>query len=76
MVKKYKTLKLLNCFTQVFFEQQYFNPIPLFTWVFLGLLKLETVIPHLKKIQKIYKSRDTPNFCYIKKYRYRLHFDI
>ena len=38
MVKKYKTLKLLNCFTQVFFEQQYFNPIPLFTWVFLGLL--------------------------------------
>ena len=46
-------------------------------------------IPDLKKIQKIYKSRDKPlhtsdisifsseisNSCYIKKYRYRLHFN-
>ena len=49
--------------------------------------KLGTIIP-LRKIQKIYKSRDThhefswhPNFsseirkfCYIEKYRYSLHF--
>ena len=54
------------------------------------MMKLGTVIPFLKKIQKIYQSRDkslefylrqhffTGNqrkFCYIKKYRYRLHFD-
>ena len=53
------------------------------------MMKLDTVIPYLKKIQKIYESRDTPlssadisifsmeisKDCYIKKYRYRLHFD-
>ena len=41
-----------------------------------------TVIPYLKKIQKIYESLDTlpyfcweiSKFCYIKKCRYRLHF--
>ena len=50
-------------------------------------MKLGTVIPYLKKIQKINESRDTHladigmfsleinRFCYIKKYRYRLHFD-
>ena len=46
------------------------------------------VVPYLKKIQKIYESRDTPlssadisifsleisRFCNIKKYKYRLHF--
>ena len=51
-------------------------------------VKLGTVIPYLKKIEKIYKTRDmllefclhhhfSPGinkFCYIKKYRYRLHF--
>ena len=50
------------------------------------IMKLGTVIPYLKKIQKIHESRDTlldisifspeiSKFCYIKKYRYRLHFD-
>ena len=55
------------------------------------MTKLGTVIPYLKKIQKIYESRDTSiEFClhqqfftgnqqiyisYIKKYRHRLHFD-
>ena len=53
------------------------------------MMKLGTVIPYLKKIQKIYESRNTPlefcwhqhfppkirKFCYIKKYRYRLYFD-
>ena len=47
------------------------------------MMKLGTVIPYLRKIKKIYKSRDTPlqfcwhqhfspetsSFCYIKKYR-------
>ena len=51
-------------------------------------MKLGTVIPYLKKIQIIYESSDTPlasvdisifspeisKFCFIKKYRYRLHF--
>ena len=54
------------------------------------MMKLGTVITYLKKIQETYKSQDTPlsstdirnfspeinNFCYIKKYRYRLHFNI
>ena len=53
------------------------------------MVKLGTLIPYLKKIQKIYKSCDTPlefcshqyfftrniKFCYIKKYGYRLYFD-
>ena len=55
------------------------------------MIKLGTFITYLKKIQKIYKSRDThlklsrltsgffsseiSNFCYIKKNRYRLHFN-
>ena len=52
-------------------------------------MKLGTVLRYLKKIKKIYESRETSLefcwhqhfstettiFCYIKKYRYRLHFD-
>ena len=55
--------------------------------------KYETwqVIPYIKNIQKMYKSRDTQfssstyisifskrirNFCYINNYRYRLHFYV
>ena len=55
----------------------------------MGAVKLGTVIPYLRKIQKLYKSRDTSlefcwhqhfspetsKFCYIKKYTYRLEFD-
>ena len=54
------------------------------------MMRLGTVIPYLKKIEKIYESRDTchescwdqqfspeiSKFYYIKKYTYRLHFDI
>ena len=54
------------------------------------IMKLGTVIPYLKKIQKIYQSLTHPlssgdisifsseinKFRYVKKYRYRLHFDI
>ena len=53
------------------------------------MIKLSTVIPYLTKIQNIYKSRDIPikfcwhqyfftkigNLSYVKKYRYRLHFN-
>ena len=53
------------------------------------MMKLGTVIPYPKKIQKIHEPRDTPleffwhqhflpkisKFCYIKKYRFRLYFD-
>ena len=53
------------------------------------MMKLGTVIPYLRKIQKIYKSRDTSlefcwhqyfspeinSFIYIRKYKYKLHFD-
>ena len=52
------------------------------------LMKLGTVIPHLRMIQKYINhvkhpsssadinifSRKISNFCFIKKYRYRLHF--
>ena len=64
-------------------------PFPKIFHTYLTMMKLGTVIPYLRKIQKIYKSRDTPlisadvsifspeisKFCYIKKYRYRLDFD-
>ena len=53
------------------------------------MMKLGTVIPYLKIIKKIRKTREQPlrsvdissfsskisNFCYIKKCRYRLHFN-
>ena len=53
------------------------------------MMKLGTLIPNLKKVQKIYKSRVTPlefcwyqhflpeirKFCHIKKYIYRFYFD-
>ena len=56
---------------------------------YITLMKLGIVMPYLKKIQKIHKSSDTllssadvsifspeiSNFCYIKKYRYRLGFN-
>ena len=60
-------------------------PLPKICHTYPTMMKLSTVIPYLKKIQNIYESRDTPpdfsifseeisKFCYIKKYRYRLHF--
>ena len=64
-------------------------PLPRICHTYPTMMKLGTIIPYLKKIQKLYQSRDTPlssadisifsreisKFCYIKKYRYRLHFD-
>ena len=63
-------------------------PLPKICHTCPTIMKLSTVIPYLKKIQKIYESRDTPlifadisiftreisKFCSFKKYRYRLHF--
>ena len=64
-------------------------PLPIISYAYPTMMKVGTVIPYLKKIQKIYKSLDTPlssadisifspeinNTCCIKKYRYRLHFN-
>ena len=65
------------------------QPLPKICCTYSTMMKLGKFIPYPKRIQKIYKSRETPlssaemnifspeisNFHYIKKYRYRLHFD-
>ena len=65
-------------------------PLRKISHIYLTMMKLATVTTYLKKIQKVYESRDIPlafhwhqqfsteisKACYIKKYRYRLHFDI
>ena len=39
-------------------------PLPKICHIYPTMMKLDTVIPHLKKTQKIYESRDTtPEFC-------------
>ena len=39
-------------------------PLPKICPTYPAMMKLGTVIPYLKKIQKIYESRDTPlEFC-------------
>ena len=66
-------------------------PLPKICYTYPTMMKLGTLIPYLEKIQKQNNSRDTSldfcrhqhfftisaisKFCYIKKYRYRLHFD-
>ena len=64
-------------------------PLPKICLTYPAMMKLGTVTPYPKKIQKIYESRDTPlefsrhqhfspeisRFCDIKKYSYRLYFD-
>ena len=38
--------------------------LPKFCHTYRTMMKLDTVIPYLKKIQNIYESRDThPKFC-------------
>ena len=63
-------------------------PLPKICHTYTAMVKLGAVIPYLKKIQRMHKTRDTPlisadisdflpeisKFCYIKKCRYRLHF--
>ena len=40
------------------------TPFPKICHTYHAMMKLGTVIPYLKKIQKIYESRDTPpEFC-------------
>ena len=40
------------------------DPLPKICRTYPKMMKLDTVIPYLKKIQKIYESRDTPlEFC-------------
>ena len=64
-------------------------PISKTCHIYPTIMRLGTVLPYLKKIQKIHKSCDIPlefcwhlhfspeviNFCYIKKYRWRLEFN-
>ena len=39
-------------------------PLPTICYTYPTMMKLDTVIPYPKKIQKIYESRDTPlEFC-------------
>ena len=66
------------------------DPLPKFCHRYPTMMKLGTVIPYLKKRFKKYMnhviqplssaeisifSPEISKFCYIKKYRYRLHFD-
>ena len=66
------------------------SPLPKTCHTYSTMMKLGTFITYLKKIQKKYVTHVTrplistdisifsleiSNFCYIKKYRYRLHFD-
>ena len=65
------------------------SPLSKICHTYLTMMKLGTVIPYLKKIQKTYKSSGASlescrykyfspkinNFCYINKYRYRSHFN-
>ena len=62
--------------------------LPKMSYTYLAMMKLPTVIHYLKKIQKYINhvkqplssaginifSPEIEKFCYIKKYRYRLHF--
>ena len=65
-------------------------PFPQICHTYPAMMKLDTVTSYLSKTEKVYELRDTPlsspgiisifsleinNFCYIKKYRYSLHFD-
>ena len=59
-------------------------PLPKIFHTYSTMMKFGTVIPYIKKIQKVYESCDIPissadisifspgisKFCYIKKYRY------
>ena len=61
-------------------------PLPKICLTYPTVMKLGTVIPYLKKIQRVYEPRplnfadisifspEISKFCYIKKYGYRLHF--
>ena len=61
------------------------GPLPKICHTYLTMIKLGTIIPYLKEIQKIFESLETLlefcNFsvesskvCYTRKYMYRLHF--
>ena len=57
-------------------------PLPKICQTYPTMMKLGTAIPYLKKIQKMCSadvsifSPESSKFCYLNKYRYRLHFDI
>ena len=47
-------------------------PLPKISHTYPTMIKLGTVVPYQRKIQKIHELR---KFCYIKKYRHKFHFD-
>ena len=67
----------------------FWAPLPKIRHTYRTMMKLGTVIPYLRNIQKMYKSLthslssagisiflpEIRKFCYIKKYTYRLEFD-
>ena len=89
------TLSISSIFYVLIFYFLFFNPIQdrlksKICHTYSKMVKLGTIIPYLKKIQKIYNLHKTPLefwwhqhfftwnhffFCCIKKYRYRLHFN-
>ena len=76
----YKEIKNINPIQDGLFCGCSWIALPKICHTYPAMMKLGTVISDLKKIKKIYESRETPPpettiFWYIKKYRYRLHFD-
>ena len=64
------------------------SPLPKLCHIYPTMIKLDTVIPYLRKIKKIYEHVTQPlscadrifspiisKFCFFKKYRCRFHFD-
>ena len=96
----YKLVLPSWCLVGIAADDDFINPIqhgPFWSCSWMGgggkkpyptMMKLGTVIPYLRKTQKIYESCDTPlelcwyqhfsseisKFCYIRKYKYRLYF--
>ena len=76
----YKEIKNINPIQDGLFCGCSWMALPKICHTYPAMMTLGTVISYLKKIKKIYESRETPPpettiFWYIKKYRYRLHFD-
>ena len=74
----------LTLFTMdIFGAAQKGPPLAKICHTYPTMMKLGTIMPYIKKIQKMYESREIPltfspeirKFFYSKKYRYRLHFN-
>ena len=64
MFYELKEVKYFNPIQDGHFRGQKGPPLPKICHTYPAMMKLGTVITYLKKIQKIYESRDThPEFC-------------